>query len=473
MPEPSRRHPRRGRRRALKAGAGALAAWALDIRLARAGGILAVRVWPAREYTRVTLELEAPLRHSHVLVADPPRLVVDLEGLVLDDELRELVRRVRPDDPYIAQVRIGQNRPAVVRLVFDLKAPIAPQIFSLAPVAAYRHRLVLDLYPAVPVDPLQVLLEEARRREARPAGPDGSSAGAAPADPIAALLRERETADARAAPEVHDAHDARALRSAAGGSGPAPEPASVRSPARGPKPVERLLTIAIDPGHGGEDPGAIGARGTREKDVVLSIARLLAERLAQEPDMRAFLTRDDDYFVPLAVRVAKARRVQADLFVSIHADAFVERHARGASVFVLAERGASSSAARWLAARENGADRIGGVNLKARNREVAELLVALSTTAQIRDSARLAQGVIAELGAIGRLHKPGVEQAGFAVLRAPDIPSILVETAFISNPDEERRLADRRYQQRIAEAILRGIRRWALRHPPPARSPST
>ena len=387
-----------------------------------------MRVWPARDYTRVTLELDAPLPFTQLLVADPPRLVVDLDGLDLDPTLRELVAKVKPDDPYIRQVRVGQFRPRVVRIVFDLKAEVSPQLFTLAPIAAYRHRLVLDLYPKEPIDPLQALLAQVQT---------GPAPGTAE-DPIGALIRDRDRATT-------------------------PEPTRPAPPA---PMVARLVTIAIDPGHGGEDPGAIGQAGTREKDVVLAIGELLRRRVNAEPNMRAYMTRDADFFVPLATRVNNARRVQADLFVSVHADAFVDRAARGASVYVLSERGASSGAARWLADRENRADLIGGVNLARRNREVAQVLLELSTTAQIKDSRNLARIVLDQLGGVGRLHKPHVEQAGFAVLKSPDVPSILVETAFISNPQEEKRLSDLGYQEQIADAIFAGIRRYFVRYPP-------
>lgn len=443
--------PERDRRRFLRAVPGALLA--LELPLAHAATLVAVRVWPARDYTRVTLELDAPLKASHFTVADPPRLVVDLEGVDIDPPLRDLVAKVQANDPYIATVRVGQNRPKVVRLVFDLKAPVAPQVFSLAPIAVYRHRLVLDLYPTSPPDPLAELIAQTGGAQA-PAGTPGAagpspseggagSAGASTArtptpaaanplaDPLAGLIREREASS------------------------------------RGT--VARRVTIAIDPGHGGEDPGAIGRYGTMEKDVVLAIAYRLRERIAAEPSMRAFLTRDADFFVPLATRVAKARAVQADLFVSVHADAFVQPEARGSSVFVLSDRSASSVGARWLASRENRADLIGGVALPARSRELARVLLDLSTTAQVRDSKRLGAAVLGELRDVGQLHRPGVEQAAFAVLRAPDIPSILVETAFISNPDEERKLRTPRHQARIAEAIFAGIRRHFQRHPPAPR----
>jgi len=415
----------------------------------------------------VTLELDKPLRHELTVLGDPHRLVVDLDDLDLDATLRELVAKVRPDDPYILQVRVGQFKPGVVRLVFDLKVAVAPQLFALAPVANYRHRLVLDLYPAVPTDPLQQLLADMLLRE----------------DPIGALIRERATPGAQAkAGDAGDAADGDASASRPGTPAeplqarPAP-PLSAHAPGPGdtaprgkPRPiVSRLVTIAIDPGHGGEDPGAIGGAGTREKDVVLAIGKVLRQRINNEPNMRAFMTRDADYFVPLAVRVEKARRVRADLFVSIHADAFVNPNARGASVYVLSEDRASSSAARWLADKENRADLIGGVNIASRNREVAKLLLELSTNAQIRDSSNLGRIVLGQLGTMGSLHRTSIEKAGFAVLKAPDIPSILVETAFISNPLEEQRLADSDYQEKIAQAIYTGIRHYLIKYPPPAK----
>lgn len=456
MPEETARGKRRLLRLAARSAAGlagarnglAAALLALGARPARAASILAVRVWPAREYTRVTLELDEPLKSTQMQLSDPPRLVVDLEGLEIDLALRDLVARIRAEDPYIRQVRVGQHQPRVARLVFDLKTEVAPQLFTLAPVGAYRHRLVLDLHPAVPIDPLKTLLDDVRARSARPALPP-------PEDPIAALLRERLAAQERFAQSDEDVPR---------------EAQPVMRGKRRPPAVTRMLTIAIDAGHGGEDPGAIGRRGTQEKDVVLRIAQMLRERVNAEPDMRAYMIRDGDYFVPLAMRVAKARRVQADLFVSIHADAVVRPQASGASVYVLSERGASSSTARFLASRENASDRIGGVNLPSRNREVRQLLLDLTTTAQIQDSSRLGHFVLSELGGVGQLHKPRIEQAGFAVLKAPDIPSILVETAFISNPHEERRLADSRYQARVADAIFRGLRSYLQRHPPAPRT---
>jgi N-acetylmuramoyl-L-alanine amidase len=495
--------PERGRRRFLSAVPGALLA--LDLPLAHGATIVGVRVWPAKDYTRVTLELDAPLKASHFTVADPPRLVVDLEGVAIDAQLRDLVAKVQANDPYIATVRVGQNRPRVTRLVFDLKAPVAPQVFALPPIAVYRHRLVLDLYPIEPSDPLAQLIGSERSAEAAtgvgaPIAPSLEAAAASPASTASASASASApdrpsvasfasaSAPAPVASSAASAAAASGTLSLAAGAGPGLRVAPAPPPARtlsgddplaplirqrdaaargagGAPAATRTVTIAIDPGHGGEDPGAVGRYGTLEKDVVLAVAFRLRERINAERNMRAFLTRDSDFFVPLATRVSKARAVQADLFVSVHADAFVLPNARGSSVFVLSDRTASSVGARWLASRENRADLIGGVNLPKRNREVASVLLDLSTTAQIRESKRLATAVLGELRGIGDLHKPGVEQAAFAVLRAPDIPSILVETAFISNPDEERKLRNPRYQAQIADAIFAGIRNHFRRNP--------
>ena len=407
------------RRTVLKAGATLLLSL-LGHGMARAAQIVAVRVWPAKDYTRVTLENDSKLKATHFTIKDPHRLVVEIEGVDLDTKLKSLVAKIQSNDPYIAQLRVGQNRPGVVRLVFDLKEEVQPQVFSLDPVGEYKHRLIFDLYPQTPSDPITELLKK----------------GSAPP-----IVSEKPTADLPDTAKASEDDD------------------------KDGQKLTRLVTIALDPGHGGEDPGAVGRGGSLEKNVVLSIARRLKARLEQQANVRVMLTRDGDYFVPLNVRVQKARKVQADLFVSIHADAFVEPTARGSSVFALSEKGASSTAARWLANKENAADLIGGINIRSKNQHLASVLLDLSTTAQINDSLKLAKSVLGEIGTINRLHKAQVEQAGFAVLKAPDIPSILVETAFISNPEEEARLSDENYQDQMADALMRGIRKYLLKHP--------
>jgi N-acetylmuramoyl-L-alanine amidase len=423
---------------------------------ARASAIVAVRVWPAKDYSRVTIETDRPLDASNFLVDNPDRLVVDIQGLSLDGALKELVSKVQPNDPYIAALRVGQNKPNVVRLVFDLKTRVNPQVFNVTPVGEYRYRLVLDLYPAIPADPLYAMLSP-NGNGLTSQVPSDSPDAQLQAPPItAAPVQPVPTQPLADAPKLDNARE-RIDR-------------GTDDMKRSPGGVARLITVALDPGHGGEDPGATGSAGTHEKDVALAIARRVRARIDAEPGMRSMLTRDDDYFVPLNVRVQKARRVQADLFVSIHADAFVTPDAHGSSVFALSESGASSTAARWLAQRENDADLIGGVNIKSRDAQLARVLLDLSTTAQINDSLKLGNAVLQELGGVNRLHKDSVEQAGFAVLKAPDIPSILVETAFISNPDEERRLDDDSYKDKLADAIVKGIKRYFAKNPPLAKS---
>ena len=447
--------------------------------IARGATILAVRVWPAPEYSRVTIESDGALVAKQFFVTTPPRLAVDIEGIDLSPELRELVAKVKPDDPNIAGIRVGQNAPGVVRLVVDLKQAAMPQVFTLPPVAAYQHRLVFDLYPAAPVDPLEALIaERLREAPAKPApapNPPRTAAAAAAArapappteqDPLGDLIAQRSQRPGPPAPPPMVAT-----------APPPQQPEAARPGNRATSTqTDRIIIVALDPGHGGEDPGAIGPAGTREKDVVLRVAHLLRDRINATTvggnPMRAYLTRDGDYFVPLATRVQKARRVQADLFVSIHADAFTVPTARGASVFALSQSGASSTAARWLANKENSADLVGGINVQSKDRQVQSALLDMSTTAQINDSLKLGAVLLGEIGGMAKLHKPRVEQAGFAVLKAPDIPSVLVETAFISNPEEEQRLRSPAYQEQLANALMRGITRYFAKNPPLARSRS-
>jgi N-acetylmuramoyl-L-alanine amidase len=435
------------RRTVLKAGATLLLSVTVPTR-ANAAQILAVRVWPADDYTRVTLENDTDLKATHFIVKDPERMVVDIEGLELNPTLKSLVAKIQSNDPYIKQVRVGQNRPNVVRLVFDLKEEVTPQVFTLPPAGNYKHRLIFDLYPVKPVDPIAAMIEKGDWSG------DDKVAAAPPPSPKEQL--EQLKPDLKAEPREELKTELKTAE------------AQTRTDKNGK--MVRMLTIALDPGHGGEDPGASGKNGSREKDIVLSIAKRLKAKLEEQPNVRVMLTRDGDYFVPLGTRVDKARKVQADLFVSIHADAFVQPTARGSSVFVLSEKGATSSAARWLADKENSADTIGGVNVKSHDKQLASVLFDLSTTAQINDSMKLGRSVLGEIGGINRLHKGSVEQAGFAVLKAPDIPSILIETAFISNPEEEARLLDDAYQNKLADAIVTGIRRYFAKNPPLAKN---
>jgi N-acetylmuramoyl-L-alanine amidase len=417
--------------------------------LAFGASIVAVRVWPAEDYTRVTLESDTTLTVRHFMVDNPQRLVIDIDGLELSPELRELVGKVKSDDPFIAGVRVGQNQPRVVRLVIDLKQATAPQLFTLAPVAAYQHRLVFDLHPTQERNPLLSLIQDKSQAEQK--------AAQAVQDALGEFIGKIDKPVGP--PPVSTPTPT-----------PTPPPAATASaPPMTQARIDRLVIVAIDPGHGGEDPGAIGPTGLREKDVVLAVALKLRDRINAVPGMRAMLTRDADFFVPLHERVRKARRVQADLFVSIHADAFFKPQARGASVFALSQNGASSSAARWMADRENAADLVGGVNIKAKDATVARALLDMSTTAQIKDSLKLGGEVLGQIRKVGALHKGSVEQAGFAVLKAPDVPSILVETAFISNPQEEANLRSVAYREQLVDALTSGIKRYFAKNPPLAR----
>ena len=424
--------------------------------ISKGASLMAVRVWPARDYTRVTLESDVALKTKYTFVPSPPRLAIDIEGLELNPSIKEWVGKIKPDDPNITGVRVAQNSPGVVRMVFDLKQAVQPQVFALTPVGDYKHRLVLDLYPTVPVDPLESWIAERSQSN----------------DPLSDWLNKQagagQTSPSNSTTNTSSANNAQSATS----SSPSQSATTPSAPI-----TDRLIVVAIDAGHGGEDPGAIGPNGTKEKDVVLQIALKLRDRInattVKGNPMRAFLTRDADYFVPLHVRVQKARKVQADLFVSVHADAFFTPNAQGASVFALSHGAASSSAARWMAQQENKADLIGGMNFGVKDSQVQQALLDMSTSAQIKDSLNLGGALLREIGGVGRLHKPKVEQAGFAVLKAPDIPSVLVETAFISNPNEEAKLSDPNYQDSMADALVRGLQKYFERNPPLARKRST
>ncbi len=412
---------------------------------AQAGATKAARVWPSPEYSRIAIEFEQPISYKQFNLKNPDRIVIDLEGIEPEAALSEIASKVTPQDVYITSIRVARNRPGVTRLVVELKTEVRSQIFTLKPMGEYGHRLVMDLYPAS-----MAVFEQEIESAIESAGKRSEKAKVAANTPPAGEEPSVKVTDLRVAKLE--------------------KPLKPEKPQPGKLEFIRLITIAIDPGHGGEDPGATGANGSHEKDITLSIARRLKGMIDKQENMRAYLTRDSDYFIPLHERVNKARRVQADLFVSIHADAFIKSHARGSSVFALSEKGATSAAAKWLAKNENDADLIGGVNVGMKDLYLKQTLIDLSQTAQISDSLKLGKVVLEEIGGINQLHKPRVEQAGFAVLKAPDIPSILVETAFISNPEEEKRLLDEEYQDKMATAIVTGIKRYFDRNPPLSRS---
>jgi len=444
-----------------------------------ANAVTATRVWPAQDYTRITLESAQPFVYKMSIIQNPDRVVVDIENIDLNQVVKSLSDKILASDPYIKQIRVAKFQQNVVRLVVDLKTEAKPNAFTLTPTGDYKHRLVLDVYPLK--DPLMAMTEQ--RDAASNSAKGGSTSTEAPDQVIAS----EDASDSNAnQPEV-------VLEPLPPEYKP-PEPVAESKVAKSTKPAEaikpadapitkdkessqtaaqeaktkkngRQIVIAIDAGHGGEDPGARGATGSREKDVTLMIAKRLKEKIDNEPNMRAVLTRDSDFFIPLHGRVVKARNMQADLFVSIHADAFTNPAAKGSSVFALSERGATSASARYLAKKENESDLIGGVSLDDKDPVLARTLLDLSQTATINDSLKLGKAVLTQIGSINTLHTSRVEQAAFAVLKSPDIPSILVETAFISNPDEERRLNDSEYQDKLVTSILAGIKKYFSTNP--------
>ncbi len=428
--------------------------------------IHSVRLWPAEEYTRVTFESKTGIRSTLFSVEHPDRLVLDLEGVELSPPLETMARNLKADDPYIKGIRVGRFKPGVLRVVFDLKTRVKASTSLLDPVAEYGYRLVLDIYPETPSDPLMALLESRQAGAAPPPAPHPQQEAAAPTAPPESGAPPAIAPAATGAAALPAVTAASSVATAAMPTADLPKPPA-NGVASSSKPLGmQRITIAVDAGHGGEDPGAHGRGGTYEKRVTLSIARRLKALIDAQPNLRAVLIRDGDYFIPLQGRTARARQLHADLFVSIHADAFINSDARGSSVFALSEKGATSVAARWLAKRENDADLIGGVNINAHETYLAQTLFDLSQTATINDSLKIARAVLGELSHVNALHKGEVEQAGFAVLKSPDIPSILVETAFITNPEEERRLNDTQYQDRLAGAILAGLQRYLAANPP-------
>jgi N-acetylmuramoyl-L-alanine amidase len=462
----------------------------LTTQTAHAAGnaVIAARVWPAQDYTRITLEADKPIVYRMTLLKDPERVVVDIDNVDVNPALKSLSEKILGSDPYISQLRIARFKPGTVRLVVDLKAEVKPAIFTLPPAGEYKHRLVLDIYPVK--DPLMNMLAELDQG-AKPAEINAAEASAATQSPQAIgnieqqVITQKDAVKPEIEPAMQEVQSATSTGQNQASSAEkikatdkviekttektafVPEGANVKNIPNISidNNGSRKIIIAIDAGHGGEDPGAAGASGSREKDITLKVAKKLKARIDNDPNMRGVLTRDGDYFIPLHGRVMKARKLQADLFISIHADAFTNPAARGSSVFALSEKGATSASARYLAKKENESDLIGGVSLNIKDPVLARTLLDLSQTATINDSLKLGKAVLGQIGNINKLHKSHVEQAGFAVLKSPDIPSILVETAFISNPEEERRLNDDEYQDMLVTSIFEGIKKYFATNP--------
>lgn len=424
--------------------------------------VKSVRVGLTPDYTRITLESNQPLQYELSMLNNPHRVILDLSNIKLSPVLATLPQKVDAIDPFVQKVRIGQFRPDVIRLVFDLKANVVPRTFVVAPKDNYAYRLILDIY-----HPDKAAKTELDTQIAADIGSTGFETDTLD-ELVATLIQEGKQ---KKTDNVQQKTSITQLNRLS----PKPQvnqskqPASLQA-AKNRKPptmVPRLIIVAIDPGHGGKDPGAIGYQGTHEKDVTLAIAKKLKERIDKEPNMRAVLTRDGDYYISLPQRRINARRANADLFVSIHADANPKSHAHGSSVFTLSEHGATSTTASWLADKENSVDNdlMGGIDITSKSKDIKELLLDLSLNAAINDSVKLAEHVLKQLGDINHLHKRNVEQAGFAVLKSPDIPSILVETAFLSNQKEEEKLRSNNYQNKMADAVFLGIRNYFADNP--------
>jgi N-acetylmuramoyl-L-alanine amidase len=360
------------------------------------------RLWPAPDYTRITIESSAKINNDQMMLKNPERIVIDLKGISVNKALKDLSSKLKQNDPNILNIRVGQFTPKVSRIVIDLKKSARVKIFSLPPVAPYKDRLVIDVYPASN-DKLSNLLNKIEKKQ----------------------IEQKKTPVIKEKPKK-----------------------------------KKQVVVAIDAGHGGEDPGAIGKYGTKEKKIVLQIAKKLSKLINADPKMKAYLVRDSDYFIPLKKRVSKARKVKADIFISIHADAFRKRNVSGSSVFALSEKGATSAFAKFIANKENEADLIGGVSIDDKDPLLAKTLLDLSQSATINDSLKLANFVLKEIKKVNNLHKKYPEQAGFAVLKAPDIPSILIEAAFLSNPQEEKQLKTAKFQNKLAKAIYLGTKEY-------------
>ncbi|MSP86443.1 MAG: N-acetylmuramoyl-L-alanine amidase [Methylotenera sp.] len=426
--------------------------------------VTATRIWPAQDYTRITLEANQAFVYKMTAMKNPDRVVLDIENIDLNSAVKSLSDKIQASDPYIKQIRAAKSQQGI-RVVVDLKATAKPNAFTLVPTGTYKYRLVLDVHPMI--DPLMEMLAE---REAAK-----SPENTAPALDLTMQIAPQATTAVAPTPDQAEnvtltSNESALISSSTLEQNSPQEQAATKNNNPQIKKVGRQIIVAIDPGHGGEDPGALGATGSREKDITLMVAKKLKQQIDNEPNMRAVLTRDGDYFIPLHGRVVKARNMQADLFVSIHADAFTNQSARGSSVFALSERGATSASARYLAKKENESDLIGGVSLNDKEPMLARTLLDLSQDATIKDSLKLGKAVLSQIGEINKLHTRHIEQAAFAVLKSPDIPSILIETAFISNPEEERRLNDESYQDQLVASILTGIKMYFATNPALAKS---
>ncbi|MWN32612.1 MULTISPECIES: N-acetylmuramoyl-L-alanine amidase [unclassified Gilliamella] len=368
--------------------------------------VVAVRVWPSSTYTRITLESNIGLTYKSASLFNPNRIVIDIDNIDLTPTLKTISSKVLNHDPFIKSISVIKLNSNTIRIMIELKQEVEPNTFKLSPVAEFKHRLVMDLYP---------LKSSATQND----------------DPLLSLLEEYKAGDL------------------------SKKQAQIKTPIN--KKKNAPIIVMLDPGHGGEDPGAIGYSRTREKDIVLQIARRTYNLLRKEPNIKVYMTRNEDVFIPLKVRVAKARSLHADLFISIHADAFANRSVGGSSVFALSTRGASSSAASYLAQTQNEADQIGGVS-RSGDKYLDNTILDLVQKTTLSNGVLLGNAILNRMKKVNKMHKPSLEKAGFAVLKAPDIPSVLVETAFISNISEEKKLKTASFQNQVSKSIVDGIK---------------
>lgn len=411
------------RRQLLGASAGTLALGLPSIIQAATNGnnaFTAARMWPAQAYTRITLESPSKVKFKSFTLEKPHRLVVDIEDIALNDVVANLGKKVQKSDPYVSNIRVGQKDSKTLRIVLDLKVPTLPQVFLLNPVANFKHRMVIDIYPAF----------------------------AAEDDPILALLNGRNKSKAIESANKNTQEKAQAQT---------PTTNTPTEKSNDTFKQKRRPVIMVDAGHGGEDPGAISPQGLKEKDVVLLIARLTKTKL-ESLGYIVKMTRNEDVFIPLKSRTLKAQQERADLFISIHADSAPNPNARGTGVYVLSQKGATDEASRLLAESQNDADMIGGIQMSS-SKDVNSVLMNMMQNQTISDSLRLGRLILNQLGKYNKVRNE-VNQANFVVLRTPDIPSILVESAFLSNTEDEALLRSDAYRQQVAQAIADGVKQY-------------
>jgi N-acetylmuramoyl-L-alanine amidase len=419
------------------------------IGVAHAAEVILANLQQHGSQVQVELLLDQQVKYRVFTLDNPFRVVIDMDAVAISPTLKALPFQLDAQHPYLSKIRIAPFTEHTTRLVFDIKSDIKPLVTDMN-AGSSQQRLAISIAPAT--------------GSAEPAVATPALTPSKQLQEVPSANSEEKAAEPATPPSAAKEPASEAPAATANSEKPADKPIAADKPKQA-KPGQKLITIAVDAGHGGEDPGARGANGSHEKNITLAIARKLKQQIDAEDNMQAILIRDGDYFVPLGDRVKKARAAKADLFISIHADSFVNSTAKGSSVFALSERGATSAGARYLAKKENAVDLIGGVSLDTRDMDLARTLLDLSQTATIHDSIRMGKAVLGRIAKINTLHSKYVEQAAFAVLKSPDIPSILVETAFISNPDEESRLNDDGYQDKLVNAILSGVKSYVATNP--------